>query len=140
MLDIDPILLVTTAVVFLALIVVLNATLYKPLFLFMQKRDADIENDLALVGANQDEVDALNAKADAIIDEARREAADAKEQTILQAKELAKSKAEKKQLYLAKKYSEFQADLEIQKAELLKKLGTQKAALSKVYQAKLDQI
>ncbi len=140
MLDIHPILLIATAVVFLALIVYLNIKLYKPLFLFMQKRDADIENDLALVGANKDEVDALNAEADSIIELARIESAKAKEQTISKAKELSKNKLEKKRTYFAKKYAEFEEALAVERETLYKKLGSQTALFSKAITAKIDKI
>ena len=43
MLDINPILLLVTFVVFLSLIAVLNSWLYNPLFSFMNKRDEDIK-------------------------------------------------------------------------------------------------
>jgi F-type H+-transporting ATPase subunit b len=41
MLDINPILLLATFVVFVSLIAVLNSLLYNPLVAFMKKRDDD---------------------------------------------------------------------------------------------------
>ena len=55
MLDINPILLIATLIVFLTLIAVLNNWLYNPLFAYMKKRDEDIKKDLLKVGNNDDE-------------------------------------------------------------------------------------
>ena len=52
MLDINPLLLGITIVVFLILIAVLNSLLFKPLFNYMEERDADIKNDQDKVGNN----------------------------------------------------------------------------------------
>ena len=67
MLDISPMLLGSTLIVFLVLIAVLNSLLYKPLFSYMEKRDADIKRDLDLVGNNDAQISALNAEAEKIL-------------------------------------------------------------------------
>ena len=56
MLDINPILLIATLIVFLTLIAVLNNWLYNPLFAYMKKRDEDIKKDLLKVGNNDDKI------------------------------------------------------------------------------------
>ena len=45
MLEIDLPLVALTAVVFLALIAILNSVLYKPLLGFVDKRNQDVKND-----------------------------------------------------------------------------------------------
>ncbi len=92
MLDISPILLLATFVVFLSLIAVLNSWLYNPLFSFMNKRDEDIKKDLQKVGNNDDEINELNSKAESIIKNAKLEASALREKVIEDARELADSK------------------------------------------------
>ena len=75
MLDINPILLLVTFVVFVSLIAVLNSWLYNPLFSFMDRRDADLKRDLDLLGSNDDEINALHEKASSIMTTAKLEAA-----------------------------------------------------------------
>ena len=91
MLDINPILLMVTFVVFLSLIAVLNSWLYNPLFSFMNKRDEDIKRDLGKVGSNDDEINELNSKAELIITNAKLEVTVLREKVITDAKELADS-------------------------------------------------
>jgi F-type H+-transporting ATPase subunit b len=86
MLDINPILLLATFVVFVSLIAVLNSWLYNPLTKFMQKREDDIKNDLSKVGNNDKEISELNAKAESIIMNAKLEAAALREKVIADAK------------------------------------------------------
>jgi len=96
MLDINPILLIATLIVFLTLIAVLNGWLYNPLFSFMNKRDEDIKRDLNRVGSNDSEISELHAKAESIITNAKLEATALREKVIADAKELAESKLEAK--------------------------------------------
>jgi F-type H+-transporting ATPase subunit b len=111
MLDISPLLLVSTAVIFLALIAVLNGMLYKPLFAFMEKRDQDIQNDLAQVGSNDAEVNALNATAQSIISEARLQAAAEREKAIADAKKAAEAEIVAKRAQLGEAFAAFEAEL-----------------------------
>ncbi|MFA7500764.1 MAG: FoF1 ATP synthase subunit B', partial [Sulfurimonas sp.] len=108
MLDINPILLVVTLIVFLTLIAVLNSWLYNPLFAYMSKRDEDIKKDLEKVGSNDDEIKEFESKAESIIVNAKLEAAALREKVITDAKELAESKLEAKRAELASQYLEFE--------------------------------
>jgi len=63
MLDINPILLLVTFVVFLSLIAVLNSWLYNPLFAYMNNRDEHIKKELHKVASNDDEIQSLHLKA-----------------------------------------------------------------------------
>ena len=101
MLDINPLLLSITIVVFLILIAVLNSLLFKPLFNYMNERDASIKNDLDKVGNNDAEIAELTAQAQNIVNEAKLEAAALREKVIAEAKELAESKIEAKRAELA---------------------------------------
>jgi len=140
MLDIDPILLVATLVVFLTLIAVLNSWLYNPLFAYMNKRDEDIRKDLQKVNSNDDEIRELHAKAEAIVVGARLEAAALREKVIADAKELAESKLEAKRAELASEYLEFKQSLAKSKDALKQDLISQVPMFREAVKAKFSQI
>jgi len=140
MLDINPILLLATFVVFLSLIAVLNSWLYNPLFSFMNKRDEDIKKDLEKVGSNDDEINELTSKAESIIMNAKLEAAALREKVIADAKELADSKIEAKRAELAHEYLEFEQSLAKSKEQLTSDLMAQVPVFKKAVEAKFSQI
>jgi F-type H+-transporting ATPase subunit b len=140
MLDINPILLLATFVVFVSLIAVLNSKLYNPLINFMHKRDEDIKKDLDKVGSNDSEVNELHAKAESIIMNAKLEAAALREKVIADAKELADSKLEAKRAELAQEYLEFEQSLAKSKEELTKDLMSQVPMFKEALKAKMSQI
>ncbi len=140
MLDINPILLLVTFVVFLSLIAVLNSWLYNPLFSFMNKRDEDIKRDLEKVGSNDDEINELSSKAESIIMNAKLETAALREKVIADAKELADSKLEAKRAELASEYLEFEQSLAKSKEQLTSDLMTQVPVFKKAVEAKFSQI
>lgn len=140
MLDINPILLLATFVVFLSLIAVLNSWLYRPLFSFMNKRDEDIKKDLSKIGSNDDEIQALNAKAQSIINNAKLDAAALREKVVADAKELADSKLEARRAELASEYVEFEKSLAVLRDELTTDLMSQVPLFKKAVEAKFSQI
>ncbi len=140
MLDINPILLLVTFVVFVSLIAVLNSWLYNPLFSFMDKRDDDIKKDLAKTGSNDDEINALNEKANSIIMTAKLEAAALREKVITDAKELAESKLDAKRAELASEYLEFEQSLSKAKIELTSDLMSEVPVFKEAVKAKFSQI
>ncbi|MFK5938908.1 MAG: FoF1 ATP synthase subunit B' [Sulfurimonas sp.] len=140
MLDINPILLLITFVVFLSLIAVLNSWLYNPLFSFMNKRDEDIKKDLDKVGSNDNEIDELHTKAETIIMNAKLDAAALREKVIADAKELADSKLEAKRAELAQEYLEFEQSLAQSKEQLTKDLMSDVPLFKKAVEAKFNQI
>lgn len=140
MLDINPILLLITFVVFVSLIAVLNSWLYNPLFAYMNKRDDDIKKDLEKVGSNDEEISELNAKADSIVMNAKLEAAALREKVIADAKELAESKLEAKRAELAQEYLEFEQSLANSKDELTTELMSQVPVFKEAVKAKFSQI
>ncbi len=140
MLDINPILLAVTIIVFLTLIAVLNSWLYRPLFAYMEKRDADIKKDLDEVGSNDDEIAALKAEAQGIVDNAKREVAELREKVIANAKELANGKIEAKRTELASQYSEFETSLEGEREQIKVALLSQVPLFKEAVKAKFAQI
>ena len=140
MLDINPILLLATFVVFVSLIAVLNSWLYNPLLSFMNKRDEDIKKDLEKVGNNDDEINELKSKAETIIMNAKLEAAALREKVIADAKELAESKLEAKRAELANEYLEFEQSLACAQDELTSDLMSQVPVFKEAVKAKFSQI
>jgi len=140
MLDINPILLLATFVVFVSLIAVLNSWLYNPLLSFMHKRDEDIKKDLEKVGNNDEEISELNKKAEEIIMNAKLEAAALREKVIADAKELVDSKLEAKRAELAQEYLEFENSLSKAKEELTTDLLKQVPVFKEAVSAKFSQI
>jgi F-type H+-transporting ATPase subunit b len=140
MLDINPILLLATFVVFVSLIVVLNSWLYNPLVSFMKKRDEDIKRDLDKVGSNDNEINELHTKAETIIMNAKLEAAALREKVIADAKELADSKLEAKRAELASEYLEFEQSLAKSKKELTDDLMSQVPMFKEALKAKMSKI
>jgi len=140
MLDISPLLLGITLIVFLILIAVLNSMLYKPLFAFMEKRDADIKKDLGLVGSNDSEIDTLNTEAEQIVNEAKLDAAALREKVILDAKELADSKLNAKRAELASEYAAFEKALDKERDALKTSLLKQMPQFKDAVAVKLSQI
>ncbi|MBC8236987.1 MAG: F0F1 ATP synthase subunit B' [Helicobacteraceae bacterium] len=140
MLDINPILLLATFVVFLSLIAVLNSWLYRPLFSYMNKRDEDIKKDLNKIGSNDDEIQALNLKAESIINKAKLDAAALREKVVADAKELAESKLEARRAELASEYAEFEKSLAKSRDELTTDLMSQVPVFKTAIEAKFSQI
>lgn len=140
MLDINPMLLGITVIVFLILIAVLNSWLYNPLFAFMDKRDADIKKDLDEVGDNDSEIAALNAEAEKITMDARLEAAALREKVIADAKVVADGKIESKRSELAKEYAEFEKDMALEGEQLKNALLSQMPLFKEAVKAKFSQI
>ena len=140
MLDINPILLLVTFVVFLSLIAVLNSSFYNPLFKFMNKRDEDIKNDLNKVGSNDDEINDLHSQAESIIMNAKLEAAALREKVIADAKELADSKLEARRAELASEYEKFEKALTESQTQLTNDLTSQVPLFKEAVKAKFSQI
>jgi len=140
MLDINPLLLSITIVVFLILIAVLNSLLFKPLFNYMNERDASIKNDLDKVGNNDAEIAELTAQAHTIVNDAKLEAAALREKVIAEAKELAESKIEAKRAELAKDRAEFEKSLAESRENLKNSLLSQVPLYKEAVKAKFSQI
>ena len=140
MLDINPILLISTMVVFGILIAILNSSLYNPLFSFMTKRDNDIKNDLDKVGSNDDDINTLHNEAKKIVIDAKLEAATLREKVLSDAKALADSKIESKRVELANEYAEFEQALVNEREQLKTKLLSQVPLFKEAVKAKFSQI
>ena len=140
MLDISPMLLGSTLIVFLVLIAALNSLLYRPLFNYMEKRDADLRKDLEQVGNNDAEIAAFHAKAEKIVGDAKLEAHAIREKVVAEAKALASSKIEAKRAELALEYSKFEDEMSEERSRLKEALHAEVPSFQAAVSAKLNQI
>ncbi|MFZ2969388.1 MAG: F0F1 ATP synthase subunit B' [Sulfuricurvum sp.] len=140
MLDISPMLLVSTLIVFLVLIAVLNSLLYKPLFSYMEKRDADIKKDLDEVGNNDAEIAAFHAQAEKIVSDGKLQAHAMREKVVMEAKLLVSSKIEAKRAELALEYAKFEEAMAEERSQLRETLRLEVPKFQAAVSAKLHQI
>jgi len=140
MLDINPLLLGITLVVFLVLIALLNSWLYNPLLGYMKKRDSDIKKDLDEVGNNGDEITALHSQAAKIISDAKAEAMALRDKVVNEAKELSESKIEAKKAELAEKFASFNESLNAEKESLNSALLSEVPLFKEAIKAKFSKI
>ncbi|WP_458701046.1 FoF1 ATP synthase subunit B' [Sulfurospirillum sp. 1307] len=124
MLDISPILLLVTLVVFFILLIVLNKILYKPLLTFIDNRNESIKRDLENAGKNTSDVEAYYKEANQIILEAKAEAGKIREEALSKAKETSAKKVEQKQSELEEEYVAFLKDLEAEREEFQESLSS----------------
>jgi F-type H+-transporting ATPase subunit b len=140
MLDISLSLMLVVAVVFLVMLILLNNWLYQPLMAFMDERDKSIRKDLENVSADSSEIDELKAKAEAVIAEAKSEAAVLRAKTIDESKLLAMSKIEAKKEELEETYKAFLDSLKKEEDELRSELISQMPLFKESLKAKFSQI
>ncbi|WP_457597599.1 F0F1 ATP synthase subunit B family protein [Hydrogenimonas sp.] len=140
MLDIHLSLMLLVAVVFLVLLFLLNSWLYQPLLRFMDERDRSIRKDLENVSSNSHEIEELRAKAEAVIAQAKSEAAEMRAKTIEESKLLAQSKVEAKKEELEKAYQAFLGELKEEEERLKSELLSQMPLFKESLKAKFSQI
>jgi len=140
MLDLEPGLMLFVLVVFFALMVLLNQMLYTPLIKFMDDRDRTIEDDLKIANEMSGNNDELNAKADAILADAKAEANVVREKATNEAKALADSKIESKTQELDEKYQSFVVELSKEKDELEKSLIAQMPVIKESLKTKMNSL
>ena len=139
-LEIDPLMFGLTLVVFLMMIALLNSWVYRPMLSYMEARDNDIKKDLDEAGSTDGEIKAIEAKAEAIINDAKTEAANLRQKVLEDAKMLANSKVEAKRSELESEYKAFQATLEEERATIKNSLLSQTPLFKEALKAKFSQI
>lgn len=140
MLDISPLLLLTTAGVFLVLLVVLNKVLYRPLLDFIDSRDTNIKRDMDRAGQNSSDVSSLEHEAQEILKEAKIKAAKIRENAVLEAKEKASAIVEARKAELESEYAEFLKELDADKKDLKDGLYASLPVFKDGVKTKLSQI
>ena len=118
MLDISPILLLSSGVVFLLVLARLNSCLYKPLFKHMDDRTESIAKDLENAKNNGANIEGMLAEAKEIIAKAKNEASLIREKATTEAREVADTKLASAKADLDEKYNNFTVSLEVEKNSL----------------------
>jgi len=140
MLDLEPGLMLFVLVVFFSLMVLLNQMLYTPLLKFMDDRDKSIADDLKSANEMSGNNTELNAKAEAILAEAKAEANAVREKAVNEAKALAESKIESKTQELDEKYQSFVVELAKEKDALEKSLIEQMPQIKESLKTKMNSL
>ena len=118
MLDISPILLLSSAVVFLIVLARLNSCLYTPLLKHMDERSESIKKDLELAKNNAANVDEMYNDASKIIANAKQEASSIRQSAYDEAKTIG-----------IKKVNDFKSELEVKYTSFTKDLNAEANAL-----------
>ena len=140
MLDISPILLLSSGLVFLLVLSRLNSCLYKPLFKHMDDRDAQIKSDMDNAKDNGADVDGMLEQASHIIAQAKKEAASIREKARLGATEIAEAKLAKAKINAEEKYNDFVKVLDEEKVALENSLVSKMPLFKEGLKAKLSSI
>jgi len=140
MLDISPILLLSSGLVFLLVLARLNSCLYKPLFKHIDDRENQIKTDMENAKANGADVDGLLEEAKEIIAQAKKEAFSIREKARLEASEVAEGKLNAAKAKTEEKYNSFVTALEEEKLSLENSLVSQLPLFKEGLKAKLSSI
>ena len=140
MLDISPILLLSSGLVFLLVLARLNSCLYKPLFKHMDDRDNQIKTDMANAKANGADVDGMLAEAKEIVANAKKEAFSIREKARLEAIDVSEEKINVAKVKIDEKYNEFIKTLQDEKVSLENSLVSQLPLFREGLKAKLSSI
>jgi len=134
MLDISPILLVSSAIIFLIVLKQLNSMLYQPLFKHMEDRTESIAKDLELAKSNVADVENMYKDAQGIIAKAKQEASSIREKAYTEARAEGDSKLSATKAELESKFVQFEKNLKDDtmnlKAALLEKMPEFKEKVS----------
>ncbi len=140
MLDISPILLLSSGIVFLLVLARLNSCLYKPLFKHMDDRDSQIKTDMANAKNNGADVDGMLEEANNIIAQAKKEAFSIREKAKFDATEIASVKLSDCKNGMEDKYNTFMTSLNEEKITLENSLVSQMPLFKEGLKAKLSSI
>lgn len=139
MLDLHLGLMVTVAVIFFALIVLLKGMLYTPLLSFMEERKEGIEEDLANAKSNSSGSEEITKEAELILDEARSEASEIRSKAIEEAKAKAQKRVDAKAKELEEEFDVFAKELEAERATLESALVAELPAIKEALKVKIKQ-
>ncbi|MBZ7936078.1 MULTISPECIES: FoF1 ATP synthase subunit B' [Campylobacter] len=115
--DMHPSIMFATMAIFLAMIVILNTMLYKPLLKSIDERNDSIKNDENKAKQYSQDISSANDEVEAIYANAREEVFKIKQQAINAAKEEAEQVVKAKKEELERRMSNFYLELENQKKE-----------------------
>ena len=134
MLSIDLQLLLTTVIIFLCLIFVLNRILYRPILAFIDNRNSSITSDEQTLQKQSDDTKSYKEEAENILAQARVKIGEIKNKAVEEANLIAKKKIAQTKATLEEDYKSFLVDLEQEnqklKSDLLLKMPEFKATLN----------
>jgi len=140
MLDISPVLLLSSGIIFLLVVARLNSCLFKPLLKHMDDRASKIKKDLEDAKSNSSDVDGLLVEANELISRAKREAAAIREQAYKEAKDSADVKLASAKLNLEAKSAEFAKSLQEETQALRASLLSSMPQFNESLKSKLNSI
>jgi len=140
MLEISPLIMVVTFVIFMTMLYVLNQKLYKPLLKFMDDRDASIREGMQEAQNLTGDTGEQERQAAAVIDDAKSSAAKIRQDALAELQEEQAKTLATRQGELAKKYDNFKASLEEEKEALKQSLLSELPLLKKGLKAKFGQL
>jgi F-type H+-transporting ATPase subunit b len=140
MLDISPVLLLSSGIIFLLVLARLNSCLFTPLLKHMDERAESIKSDLENAKSNTADVDGMLAEANDVIAKAKKEAAAIREEAFNEAKKVADSKLETAKSDLETKYADFKVSLENDSKALKDSLIASMPQFNESLKAKLSSI
>lgn len=140
MLDISPVLLLSSAIIFLLVVARLNSCLFTPLLKHMDDRTESIKKDLANAQSNTADVDGMLEEANNIIAEAKKEAAAIRDQAHNEAKEVADAKLASAKEELEAKSAGFVKELEDETKALKESLVAAMPQFNESLKAKISSI
>ncbi|NDJ27381.1 F0F1 ATP synthase subunit B' [Campylobacter sp. MIT 12-8780] len=109
--DVRLSIMLATFIIFLAMIIILNSLLYKPLLEFIDQRNKSIESDEKKVKQNSEEMSNFNDEFDKIKQSTREEINAIKQKALNEAKQEAEKELENKKQELEQKMQIFYAQL-----------------------------
>ncbi len=140
MLDISPVLMVSSAVIFLLVLARLNSCLFKPLLKHMDERSESIKKDLESAKNNAADVDGMLAEANEVIVAAKKEAAAIREKAQSEAQSVANEKLEAAKSEIEAKYNGFVSTVEGEMKALKDTLTSQMPLYKESLKAKVSSI
>ena len=140
MLDISPVLLLSSGIIFLLVVARLNSCLFVPLLKHMDDRAESIKRDFENAQSNSADVDGMLEEASHIIAEAKKEAAAIREKAQSEAKEIAEAKLAKAKEELEAKSLKFTKDLEDETKALKESLVAAMPQFNESLKAKISSI
>ncbi|KGI56524.1 F0F1 ATP synthase subunit B family protein [Campylobacter sp. MIT 97-5078] len=109
--DVHLSIMLATFIIFLAMIIILNSLLYKPLLEFIDQRNKSIESDERKVKQNSEEMSNFNDEFNKIKQSTREEINAIKQKALDEAKQEAEKELENKKRELEQKMQVFYAQL-----------------------------
>lgn len=140
MLDISPILLLSSGIIFLLVLARLNSCLFKPLLKHMDDRAESIKKDLENAKSNGADVNGMLAEANDVIAKAKKEAAAIRDKAYNEAKDIADAKLVSAKSDLETKYTEFAKELQAETVVLKDSLMASMPQFNESLKAKLRSI